>query len=237
MTFQGKPPHLRLEGVSRIYRTPGGDFAALSDLDLTVTRGEFLAITGASGSGKSTLLQLVSGIDRPSSGRVEIGGRRLEAMDEDGLALWRRDSVGVVFQFFQLLATLTVMENVLLPMDLCGKIPARKRLEAAMALLERVGVADQARKFPAALSGGQQQRVAVARALANDPPLLVADEPTGNLDTANADGIVELFHGLSAQGKTILMVTHEARLAARAARSIGLRDGRLDHVLAEVSHA
>ncbi|MBN8217578.1 MAG: ABC transporter ATP-binding protein [Spirochaetes bacterium] len=237
MSDQGKPALIQLTDLARVFHTPGGDFAALDGIHLSVARGEFLAITGASGSGKSTLLQLVAGIDRPTAGLIEIDGRRLSDLDEEGLALWRRDSVGVVFQFFQLLPTLTVAENVLLPMDLRGAIPARDRSDAALALLKRVGVAGQARKFPAALSGGEQQRVAIARALANDPPLIVADEPTGNLDRANADGIVDLFQSLSALGKTILMVTHERRLAERADRSVALQDGRMLGAPREVAHA
>lgn len=228
--------HIRISRLTRVYRTPSGDFSALKDISLTVARGEFLAITGASGSGKSTLLQITAGIDRPTGGLVEIDGKPMGALGEDELARWRRRAVGVVFQFFQLLPTLTILENVLLPMDLLGTESGRNRHTRAMELLEQVGVADQARKFPAALSGGQQQRVAVARALANDPPLLVADEPTGNLDSTNAEGIVDLFGSLSKGGKTICMVTHEARLARRAHRQITLVDGRMGGVELGVNH-
>lgn len=223
-----KSDHIRIDHLTRVYQSPSGDFAALKEINLTVARGEFLAITGASGSGKSTLLQITAGIDRPTGGVVEIDGQIMGGLGEDEMARWRRRAVGVVFQFFQLLPTLTVMENVLLPMDLLGGKNGRARRSRAMDLLEQVGVADQAHKFPAALSGGQQQRVAVARALANDPPLLVADEPTGNLDSANAEAVVGLFDTLSKGGKTICMVTHEARLARRAHRQIALVDGRLD---------
>ena len=195
--------------VERVSKTYGGGIHALRDVSLDVRRGELAAITGRSGSGKSTLLNIITGIDRPSSGMVIIDGASPTSMSERELAVWRGRTAGIVFQFFQLLPTLTVLENVVLPMDFCDVWPRNERAARAMKLLERVGIADQAHKFPSALSGGQQQRAAIARALANDPPLLVADEPTGNLDSQNAQSIFNLFRELAAAGKTIVIVTHE----------------------------
>ena len=180
---------------------------------------------GKSGSGKSTLLNLIAGIDRPTSGEVHAAGNDLNALGENGMALWRGRNVGVVFQFFQLLPTLTVEENILLAMDFVGKIPRADRRTRARDLLELVSLSDQGAKLPSALSGGQQQRAAIARALANDPPIVLADEPTGNLDSETAAAVAELFHGLMAQRKTLLIVTHDDKLAARAHRVIQLKDG------------
>ena len=222
-----KGPLIAMQGVSKTYETPAGPFAALSGLDLEIGRGDFLAIVGKSGSGKSTLINLLTGIDRASSGTITVAGEPVTGKSESALASWRGRNVGIVFQFFQLLPTLTIAENVMLPMDLCGT-HAGKRRERALRLLERVGIEDQADKFPSALSGGQQQRAAIARALANDPPLLVADEPTGNLDTRTADEVLELFADLSAKGTTVVIVTHERDIAARVDRNIVLRDGAID---------
>ena len=216
---------ISIRGLTHTYHTPAGSFAALRGIDLEVGAGEFVAVVGRSGSGKSTLLNLIAGIDRPSAGTLEVAGRAIHDLGHDELAVWRGRHVGVVFQFFQLLPTLSVMENVLMPMDLAGCVPARERTRRAEALLARVGVADQADKLPATLSGGQQQRVAIARALANDPPLLLADEPTGNLDSATSAEIFELFGALAKDGKTVVVVTHERDAATRVRRTVTLADG------------
>ncbi|MEW5872921.1 MAG: ABC transporter ATP-binding protein [Chloroflexota bacterium] len=216
-----------LRQVVKTYHTPAGQFTALKGVDLQVAAGEFVAIIGKSGSGKSTLINMITGIDRPSAGQIVIDGAAVHALSEEKIALWRGRSVGVIFQFFQLLPTLTAVENVLLPMDYLGLYPAGQRPERALALLEQVEMLDFAHKLPAELSGGQLQRVAIARALANDPPLLTADEPTGNLDSHSAVHVLELFEKLVAQGKTILMVTHDNDLARRAGRTIVIADGQI----------
>ena len=216
---------IRLQGVTKHYETPAGAFAALRDIDLDVAAGEFAAIVGRSGSGKSTLLNLVAGIDHPSTGEVSVGGAALRGMNPDRLASWRGRTVGIVFQFFQLLPTLTVAENVMLPMDFSGSF-RRERRTRALRLLERVGVSEQADKLPSTLSGGQQQRVAIARALANDPPLILADEPTGNLDSTTSAVIFGLFGDLVRDGKTVVVVTHEREAVSGATRTITLADGR-----------
>ena len=221
-------PLIRLRGVGKSYPAAGGHFHALTALDLDIHAGEFVAVVGPSGSGKSTLLNLLAGIDRAGSGELAVAGQDLRALPERALSRWRGRAVGVVFQFFQLLPTLTALENVMLPMDFCDQWPAAERPGRARALLERLGVADQADKFPAALSGGQQQRVALARALANAPALILADEPTGNLDSANAQALLALLAELAReQGVTIVMVTHEAAVLGQVQRSLRLRDGRL----------
>lgn len=194
---------------------------------MQVKPGEFVAIIGKSGSGKSTILNMLSGIDKPTSGEIWIGDTTIHNMDQDQLAKWRRRNVGVVFQFFQLLPTLTILENVMLPMDFCGIIPARERKGRALRLLEQVGISEQADKLPALLSGGQQQRAAIARALANDPALLMADEPTGNLDSHTSEAILQLFKGLAASGKTIVMVTHERDITKWVSSVVKLADGQV----------
>jgi putative ABC transport system ATP-binding protein len=220
---------IRLEGATKSFGSRGGQFfPALRGVSLRVAPGDFLAVLGKSGSGKSTLLNLIAGIDRPTEGEVRVAGENLNRLGENKMALWRGRNVGVVFQFFQLLPTLTVEENILLAMDFVGKIPGADRRKRARNLLELVGLSDQAVKLPSALSGGQQQRAAIARALANDPPIVLADEPTGNLDSETSAAVAELFHGLIAERKTLLIVTHDDKLASRAHRVIRLKDGRID---------
>jgi len=223
---QHSHPAVELRRASKTYPGPQGPFTALSALDMRIERGEFVAIVGASGSGKSTLLNLLAGIDRASSGEVTVGGQALQPLSERALSAWRGRHLGIVFQFFQLMPTLTAIENVMLPMDLCDRWPSIERRERARKLLARLDVADQADKFPAAMSGGQQQRVAIARALANEPTLLLADEPTGNLDSRNADTLLKMLATLArADGLTIVMVTHERDARAVATRTIALADG------------
>ncbi|PKO13457.1 MAG: ABC transporter ATP-binding protein [Chloroflexi bacterium HGW-Chloroflexi-10] len=225
---QNLPGHselIALSNVSKIYQTDGITCQALREVSLSVQPGEFVAVVGKSGSGKSTLINMITGIDRPSSGQIRVSGAAVHQLNEGQLAVWRGKNVGVVFQFFQLLPTLTALENVLLPMDLCGMFRMSERKQRAMQILSDMGIDDQANKLPSSLSGGQQQRVAIARALANDPPLVVADEPTGNLDTRTAEAVVSLFEQLTAKGKTVLMVTHDRDLAARTGRTIVLSDG------------
>ena len=215
---------IELRGLSRRY----GDFAALQPIDLDIEAGEFLAIHGASGSGKSTLLNLLGGIDRASSGTLRVGELGLQDLSERQLAAWRGRELGFVFQFFHLLPQLSALENVLLPMDFAGRWSDAEKRERAMALLARLGVAAQAGQGPATLSGGQQQRVALARALANEPRLLLADEPTGNLDSSSGAQLLELLAELvDERGLTVVMVTHDAASLAAARRRVGLRDGRL----------
>ncbi|MCW6009197.1 ABC transporter ATP-binding protein [Micromonospora sp. CPCC 205371] len=221
-------PVVDVRAATKVYTTPGGDFPALREVDLHVSAGEFVAVVGRSGSGKTTLLNLLAGIDHPMSGEVWIGGTAVHTLGERHLAAWRGRVVGLVFQFFQLLPTLTVAENVMLPMDFCDTVPAKRRRTAAVELLERVGIGEQADKLPAALSGGQQQRAAIARALANDPPVVLADEPTGNLDSATAAAVLELFAELADAGKAVVMVTHERDLTGVAGRRVTLVDGRVD---------
>ncbi|MCO6449589.1 MAG: ABC transporter ATP-binding protein [Caldilineales bacterium] len=218
---------IELRDVIKTYRSPAGDFTALKEIDLQVDGGEFVAVIGKSGSGKSTLINMITGIDRPSQGEVVIGNTSVHRLNEDKLAQWRGRNVGVIFQFFQLLPTLTAIENVMLPMDFCNMYNRRQRKERAMQLLEQMELAEHAYKLPSSLSGGQQQRVAIARALANDPPILVADEPTGNLDSKTAESVFRLFEALVDEGKTILMVTHDQDLAERVARMVIIADGEI----------
>jgi putative ABC transport system ATP-binding protein len=213
--------------VVKAYELPAGAFTALDGLNLAIADGEFVEIVGRSGSGKTTLLNLLAGIDRPSKGTIHVAGSDLGSLSESGLAAWRGRNVGLVFQFFQLLPTLTVAENVMLPMDFAKTVPAAERRDKALHLLERMGVADQADKLPTALSGGQQQRAAIARALANDPPILLADEPTGNLDSATGASVLELFADLNDDGRTIVVVTHERDVRSFSSRQVTLADGRV----------
>jgi putative ABC transport system ATP-binding protein len=218
---------IQLTDLVKTYPSSAGEFVAVDHLSLDIAEGEFVAVVGRSGSGKTTLLNLLAGIDRPTSGTVRAAGADLGSLSESGLAAWRGRNVGLVFQFFQLLPTLTVVENVMLPMDFAKRIPVGERRDRAQNLLQRVGVDDQADKLPATLSGGQQQRAAIARALANDPPLLLADEPTGNLDSATAGAVLALFAGLNTEGRTIVVVTHERDIRSIVGREVTLRDGRI----------
>ncbi len=213
--------------VVKSFPVGGGEITVLKGISFNVKQGEFVSIVGPSGNGKSTLLNMITGIDRPSEGEVVVAGHAVTRMSEDELARWRGENVGIIFQFFQMLPSLTLLNNVVLPMELAGKYPPKERRGRAMELLEMVGLADQAHKLPGAVSGGQQQRAAIARAWANDPPLLVTDEPTGNLDPASARNVFGLFHELIERGKTILMVTHDRELASQVPRKIEILDGKI----------
>jgi putative ABC transport system ATP-binding protein len=221
------PPLISLTGVTKAYESIAGPIVALRDVSLEVRQGEFVAVIGKSGSGKTTLINLLTGIDCPSTGKIRVASVDVHTLDQEDLSRWRGRSVGIVFQFFQLLPSLTIAENVALPMDFCNTYPARERRPRALGLLAQMGIADQADKLPTALSGGQQQRAAIARALANDPPLIVADEPTGNLDSHTAEEVMQFFADLVTAGKTVVMVTHERDLARYFARSITLVDGTI----------
>jgi putative ABC transport system ATP-binding protein len=216
-----------LKDVKKTFKTEAGDFYALKGVNLTVDKGEFVGVVGKSGSGKSTLINMITGIDRPSLGEVWVNKTAIHNLDENSMARWRGRSMGVVFQFFQLLPTLTVIENVMLPMDFCRMYTPSERRERAMMLLSRVEMAEQANKLPSQISGGQAQRVAIARSLATDPPIVMADEPTGNLDSKTADAVFHLFESLVAEGKTFLMVTHDNELASRLHRVVTIADGMI----------
>ena len=223
----GNNPLIELHQVDKVFQSSAGEYRALKSIDLEIGAGEFVGIIGRSGSGKSTLINMITGIDRPSSGEVLVGDTPVHTLTENQMARWRGRNLGIVFQFFQLLPNLLVIENVMMPMDLCGMYPVRDRRNHAMKLLELVGMQEQAYKLPSTLSGGQQQRVAIARALANDPPLIIADEPTGNLDSKTADAMFKLFEDLTAQGKTVVMVTHDSSLARRVSRTVLIVDGEV----------
>lgn len=225
---------ISLQQVSKTYETPAGKFSALKDIDLHIHQGQFVGVVGKSGSGKSTLLNMLAGIDRPSSGSVAVAGTEIHAMSENQLAVWRGRNVGFVFQFFQLLPTLTAAENVILPMDFCKSLPFRERRKRALALLEQVGVGRHADKLPATLSGGEQQRVAIARALANEPPLVLADEPTGNLDSVTAKAILDLFRDMANRGTTVVIATHEGDIARVIDRRIEISDGKISPQIAHM---
>ena len=227
LAYAVEQPLIELHDVSKVFPSATGGFTALRDVHIAIDRGAFAAVVGQSGSGKSTLLGLVAGIDRPTTGTVTVSGTAVHGLGEKAMSAWRGRAVGIVFQFFQLLPTLTAIENVMLPMDFCNRWPARERGERAHALLNRLGVADQSRKLPSTLSGGQQQRVAIARALANAPDVLLADEPTGNLDSKTSAAIFELFGSLVHEGQTVVMVTHERSAAQFASQVITLADGRV----------
>jgi putative ABC transport system ATP-binding protein len=226
-----------MRDVVKTYQVAAGKFTALDHVSLNIAAGEFVAVVGKSGSGKTTLLNLLAGIDRPTSGDVFIAETGLGSLSESALAEWRGRTIGLVFQFFQLLPTLTVAENVMLPMDFANSVPAAKRRSRALELMDRVGIKDQADKLPANLSGGEQQRAAIARALANNPPILLGDEPTGNLDSATSTSILELFADLNAEGRTVVLVTHERDVRRYIGRQVTLMDGRVvNSVQAEADH-
>jgi putative ABC transport system ATP-binding protein len=225
---------ISLNQVSKTYETPAGKFAALKNINLEIRPGEFVGVVGKSGSGKSTLLNMVAGIDRPSSGSIDVAGTAIHALSENKLAVWRGRNVGFVFQFFQLLPTLTAAENVMLPMDFCKTLPFRERRKRALALLEQVSVGVHADKLPATLSGGEQQRVAIARALANEPPLVLADEPTGNLDSVTASAILQLFREMANHGTTVVIATHEADIARIIDRRVEISDGEIHPQITQI---
>jgi len=216
---------IELSHVTKSFQLSSGTFDALKDVSIGIQKGQLVAITGKSGSGKSTLLNIIAGIDKPTQGSVSINGVHVEKLPESALATWRGKNIGVVFQFFQLLPTLTILENIMLPMDFCNSYPKKERRDRALALLDQVNIKEQADKLPSALSGGQQQRVAIARALANDPPVIIADEPTGNLDSQTATSIFELFAGLTKAGKTVIIVTHERDFSNYFENVIAIADG------------
>jgi len=220
-------PLIEMRGVEKRYRTGKLEFAALQGVDLVIGAGEMVAVVGPSGSGKTTILNLITGIDRPTTGRVVVNGADLGSMSEEQLARWRGETVGIVFQFFQLLPTLTALENAALPMDFARRWKPAERWERARRHLEAVGLGDKGDHLPLELSGGEQQRVAIARALACDPKLVVGDEPTGNLDSETGAAMLDLLAGLNAAGTTVLYVTHDLSLAARARRIITIKDGRV----------
>lgn len=223
----GAQPLIELRDVVKVYQTAAGDFVALKGIDLQVFPGEFLGIIGKSGAGKSTLLNVVSGADELTSGQVRIDGVSLDAMDENERATWRGRTMGVVHQSFQLLPMLDLVNNVMLPMDFVGSFRATESRQRALELLSMVGIEQHAYKLPSAISGGQQQRVAIARALANDPEIILADEPTGSLDTGTADTVFTTFENLVRDGKTIVMVTHDNSLAPRFSRRVHISDGQI----------
>jgi putative ABC transport system ATP-binding protein len=218
---------IQMRGIVKTFHTPAGDFTALRGIDADFYGSQFVSVVGRSGSGKSTLVNMITGIDRPTAGVVNIGGTPVHTLNESQMSRWRGRNLGIVFQFYQLLPMLSLLENVMLPMDICGVYAASERMERALALLELVGLAEAADERPAQVSGGQQQSAAIARALANDPPILIADEPTGNLDSRAAERVFSLFAELAARGKTILMVTHDDALASRAQRKLLIADGLL----------
>jgi ABC-type lipoprotein export system ATPase subunit len=218
---------IELRNVQKSYKTAVGDYPALKGIELNINAGEFVSIIGKSGSGKTTLINMITGIDRPTSGEVWVNNTAVHKLSENQMARWRGRNLGIVFQFFQLLPMISVIENIMLPMDFCNSYPMGEREKRALHLLDLVGLADHAYKLPSALSGGQQQRVAIARALANDPPIVIADEPTGNLDSKTAESVFALFNELVAQGKTIIIVTHDSGLAKRTERTALITDGEI----------
>jgi ABC-type lipoprotein export system ATPase subunit len=218
---------IELRNVVKNYKTAVGDFPALKGVDLDIPAGKFVSVIGKSGSGKTTLINMIAGIDRPTSGEVWVNGTAVHNLNENQMARWRGRNLGIVFQFFQLLPMLSLVENIMLPMDFCNTFPHKEREERALHLLEQMELADHAYKLPSAISGGQQQRVAIARALANDPPVILADEPTGNLDSKTAETVFELFNKLVSEGKTIIIVTHDSGLAKRAERTALIADGEI----------
>ena len=226
-TKNGNNTVVQVKDVVKSFPVGDGEITILKGISFGVKKGEFVMIVGPSGNGKSTLLNMITGIDRPTAGEVVVTGREVHNMDENELAIWRGETVGIIFQFFQMLPSLTLLQNVVLPMNFVGKSNGQESRERAMHLLETVGLAEQAHKLPGMVSGGQQQRAAIARALANDPPLLIGDEPTGNLDTKTASDVFDLFSRLVDEGKTMLMVTHDKELAKRVPRQVEIVDGEI----------
>lgn len=224
---RGATPLIRVQGIKKVFHSGAGEFTALDGIDLDFYSGEFVGIVGKSGSGKSTLANMITGIDHPTEGKIEIEGQIITGMNESDMSIWRGNNLGIVFQFYQLLPTLTLLENVMLPMDFCNRFENGEREERARSLLGMVGLEALADKLPAMTSGGEQQTTAIARALANDPPILIADEPTGNLDTRTAESVFNLFCKLAKDGKTIIMVTHDPALAERTSRIVKLHDGKV----------
>lgn len=218
---------IQLKQVSRWFESAAGRFNALKNISLTIDGGEYIAIVGKSGSGKSTLLNMLTGIDHPDEGSVTISDTEVHSLNESALATWRGKNIGIVFQFFQLIPTLTILENMLLAMEFVNVIPKKDREKRAEFILTQMGISAQKNKFPAALSGGEQQRAAIARALANDPPVLVADEPTGNLDSKTSEVILNVFKKLVDEGKTVIVVTHDHTSDSEYSRVITLRDGEI----------
>jgi putative ABC transport system ATP-binding protein len=226
ISHYGKPL-IELRNVDKVYPTAAGEFFALRNINISIYPAEFVCIVGKSGAGKTTLINMVTGVDSLSNGTIEVNGVSVHSINEDRLALWRGRTQGVIYQTFELMPMLNLLENVMLPMDFCGLYHPRRSRERAMELLRMVELEDQVKKLPNAISGGQQQRVAIARALANDPPIIVADEPTGRLDSVTAETIFQIFEQLIAQGKTILMVTHDRGAAERSSRILELADGEM----------
>ncbi len=220
-------PLIEIKDVVKSFPVGGSNVTILKGISFNVKSGEFVSIVGPSGNGKSTLLNMITGIDRPTSGEIIVTEKQVHKMSENNLAAWRGENVGIIFQFFQMLPSLSLIQNIILPMDLAGKYSPKERHERALHLLETVGLADQANKLPSMVSGGQQQRAAIARALANDPPLIVADEPTGNLDSRNAQDVFDLFSQIVNEGKTVVMVTHDKELAKRVPRVVEILDGKI----------
>ena len=220
-------PFIQIRNLVKSYQTPAGPLNVLRGITLDINQGDFLALVGPSGSGKTTFLNMLTGIDAPTDGTVTIGGVEVTGTEQRKLTRWRGQAIGIVFQFFQLLPTLTVLENIKMPMDFCDVYERKERRQRALALLDRLGIADQAHKTPDMLSGGQQQRVAIARALANDPPLIIGDEPTGNLDRMSATNVFRIFHELRDQGHTVIIVTHDRELVQDVPEVLALMDGVL----------
>ena len=220
-------PIIQIKNVNKSYSVGDDQIKVLKGIDLAIPSGSFAAIVGPSGNGKSTLLNMITGIDHPTSGQVIVTGQALHNMSENGLAAWRSQNMGIVFQFFQLIPSLNLLQNVIMPMDFLGTLSRSQRKERAFHLLDMVGLADEAKKLPSRVSGGQQQRAAIARALANDPPLVVADEPTGNLDNETSEEVFQIFSHLVDQGKTLIMVTHNLELAQRVPLRIEIVNGKV----------
>jgi putative ABC transport system ATP-binding protein len=229
LIVNSKQSLIDLRAVVKVYNSLAGSVTALNGIDLKVFQGEFLVVTGKSGSGKTTLVNIITGLDRLTSGEIWVDGFPLHQFSPEKAAKFRGQSMGVVFQSFELLPTLTVLQNVMLPMDFSKLYSSREQRQRALNLLEQVDIAEHAKKLPSALSGGQQQRLAIARAMANDPSILVADEPTGSLDSATAKAVIDIFEELVLQGKTVLMVTHDRDIAKRGSRIVTLSDGEIIH--------